>query len=242
VTDVEPAQRLRNRPLGRRIAAGDSYGIVLILIVLALAVGVVTPDTAFVLAIEVLVQAVTLLVTFKASMVSPRVMRAAALFIGLGTLLAMVLLATGAFDESRAIARSFEAVLAFVAPVVILQRLVRHYEVTGETVLGALCVYLLIGLVFANIYAVVETLSATPFFAQIDDASFTDFVYFSYVTQATVGYGDLTAVTTPGRMLAVANGLLGQIYLVTVVAILVGNLGRSRPAAADSAEAAATKQ
>ncbi|HSL96210.1 MAG TPA: potassium channel family protein, partial [Thermoleophilia bacterium] len=217
------------------IAAGDSYGIVLILIVLALAVGVMTPETAFVLAIEILVQAVTLLVTFKASLVSPRVMRIAALVVGLGTLLALVLLVTGAFEESRAIARSFEAVLAFVAPVVILQRLVRHYEVTGETVLGALCVYLLIGLVFANIYAVVETLGGTPFFAQIEDAAFADFVYFSYVTQATVGYGDLTAVTTPGRMLAVANGLLGQIYLVTVVAIIVGNLGRSRPSAAEAA-------
>jgi hypothetical protein len=235
VTDVEPAQRLRNRPLSRRIAAGDSYGIVLILIMLALAVGVVTTDTALVLAVQVIVQAVTLLLTFKASLVSRRVMRIAALIVGLGTLLAMVLLVTGAFEESRAIARSFEAVLAFVAPVVILQRLVRHYEVTGETVLGALCVYLLIGLVFANIYAVVEAVGGTPFFAQVEDASFVDFVYFSYVTQATVGYGDLSAVTTPGRMLAVANGLLGQIYLVTVVAILVGNLGRSRPAAAEAA-------
>jgi len=230
-------QRLARRRgrLWRRIAAGDSYGIVLILIVLALAVGVMTPDTAFVLAIELLVQAVTLLVTFKASMVSKRVMRIAALLITFGTALALVLLVTGAFDESRAIARSFEAVLAFVAPVVILHRLIRHYEVTTETVLGALCVYLLIGLVFANIYAVVETLGGTPFFAQIEDAAFADFVYFSYVTQATVGYGDLTAVTTPGRMLAVANGLLGQMYLVTVVAIIVGNLGRSRLSAAEAA-------
>ena len=93
----------------------------------------------------------------------------------------------------------------------------------------------LIGLVFANIYAVVETIGGSPFFAQIEDAAFADFVYFSYVTLATVGYGDLSAAATPGRMLAVANGLLGQIYLVTVVAIIVGNLGRSRLSAAEAA-------
>jgi hypothetical protein len=225
----------RRGKIARRIAAGDSYGIVLILIVIALAFGVTSTDSAFGLAIQVLVQAITLLVTFKASMVSARVMRIAALVITLGTVLALVLLLTGELEQSRAIARSFEAALAFVAPVVILQRLIRHYEVSIETILGALCVYLLIGLVFANVYAAVETATGTPFFAQIEDASFADFVYFSYVTQATVGYGDLSAAATPGRMLAVANGLLGQIYLVTVVAIIVGNLGRARPAAAEKA-------
>ncbi|MEE4274715.1 MAG: ion channel [Thermoleophilia bacterium] len=235
MSDVSARDRLRQRRLWRRIAAGDSYGIVLILIILALTLGVMTPDTALILAIQVLVQAITLLVTFKASLASGRVMRIATLFVVIGVLLALVLISTGALAESRGIARSFEAVLAFVAPVVILQRLIRHYEVNVETVLGALCVYLLIGLVFANVYAVIEAVTGTPFFAQIENADFVDFVYFSYVTQATVGYGDLTAVTTPGRMLAVANGLLGQIYLVTVVAIIVGNLGRSRPAVAEAA-------
>jgi len=229
--------RLRQRRLWRRIAAGDSYGIVLVLIVLALTLGVITADTALILGIQVVVQAITLLVTFKASLVSGRVMRIATLFVAIGTALALVLLLTGALEESRGIARSFEAVLAFVAPVVILQRLIRHYEVTVETVLGALCVYLLIGLVFANIYAAVETVGGTPFFAQVENAQFVDFVYFSYVTQATVGYGDLTAVGTPARMLAVANGLLGQIYLVTVVAIIVGNLGRSRASLPEGADA-----
>ena len=228
-------ERRRHHRLWRRIAAGDSYGIVLILIIIALAVGVATPDTGLVVTIGLVVQAITLLVTFKASMVSRRVMRLATLIVVLGTALALTLLLTGAIDESLAITRGFEAVFAFVAPVVILQRLVRHYEVSVETVLGALCVYLLIGLVFANVYAAVETGSGTPFFAQIEDAKFVDFVYFSYVTLATVGYGDLSAVTTPGRMLAVSNGLLGQVYLVTVVALIVGNLGRQRPSVAEAA-------
>jgi hypothetical protein len=51
-------------------------------------------------------------------------------------------------------------------------------------------------------------------------------VYFSFVTMATVGYGDLLAQGGVGRALAVTEGILGQVYLVTAVAALVGNLGR----------------
>lgn len=127
-------------------------------------------------------------------------------------------------------------VLACVAYVVVFPRLIRHYEVTFETVLGALCVHLLIVLVFAKVYAVTETATGTPFFAQVENAEFADFVYFSSVTQATVGYGDLTAVSTPGRTLAVAIGLLGQICLATVVAVIVGDRGRSRPPLAEGAQ------
>ncbi len=60
-----------------------------------------------------------------------------------------------------------------------------------------------------------------------------DFVYYSFVTLTTVGYGDLTASTGIGRMLSVTEALVGQLYLVTVVAILVSNLGRNRKPAAE---------
>ena len=53
-------------------------------------------------------------------------------------------------------------------------------------------------------------------------------VYFSFVTLTTVGYGDLTASNSVGRAFAVQEALFGQIYLVTVVALLVSNLGRQR--------------
>jgi voltage-gated potassium channel len=55
-----------------------------------------------------------------------------------------------------------------------------------------------------------------------------DYMYFSFITLATVGYGDLTPQGGLGRALAVLEGLFGQIYLVTAVAALVGNLGRTR--------------
>jgi len=54
-----------------------------------------------------------------------------------------------------------------------------------------------------------------------------DYVYFSFVTLATLGYGDLVPRTTLGRMLAVTEALVGQLYLVTVVALLVSNYRQS---------------
>ena len=55
-----------------------------------------------------------------------------------------------------------------------------------------------------------------------------DFLYFSFVTMTTVGYGDLTAAGDLGRMLAVTEALIGQLYLVTVVALVIGNIGQER--------------
>ena len=67
-----------------------------------------------------------------------------------------------------------------------------------------------------------------PFFASQETATRSDYVYFSFITMASVGYGDLTAQGGLGRALAVTEGLLGEIYLVTAVAALVGNIGRAR--------------
>jgi voltage-gated potassium channel Kch len=53
-------------------------------------------------------------------------------------------------------------------------------------------------------------------------------VYFSFVTLTTVGYGDLTAAFDAGRIASIFEALFGQLYLVSVVALLVANLGRER--------------
>ena len=67
-----------------------------------------------------------------------------------------------------------------------------------------------------------------PFFAQQTHASSADYQYFSFITLTTTGYGDLTAAGNLGRAFAVLEALTGQIYLVTVVALLISNL-RRRP-------------
>jgi hypothetical protein len=90
------------------------------------------------------------------------------------------------------------------------------------------CFYVLLGLTFAFAFECVGEFGSRPFFTSQGAGTRSDYVYFSFVTMATVGYGDLTAQGGLGRALAVTEGLFGQIYLVTAVAALVGNLGRRR--------------
>ena len=72
--------------------------------------------------------------------------------------------------------------------------------------------------------------AADPFFAGGQPATVARCLYFSFTSLTTVGYGDFTARTNLGHTLSVSEALLGQIYLVTVVSLIVANLGRSRPA------------
>jgi hypothetical protein len=81
---------------------------------------------------------------------------------------------------------------------------------------------------FAFAFECVGEVGSQPFFASQGAGTRSDYVYFSFTTMATVGYGDLIAQGGLGRALAVTEGMLGQIYLVTAVAALVGNLGRTR--------------
>ena len=117
--------------------------------------------------------------------------------------------------------------LAIVAPLVILRRIVLSPRITFRLVLGALAIYLLLGLAYAYLFPLIATLTGAPFFVQTTTPGTQDYIYFSYTTLATIGYGDFTAATSVGRMIAVSEGLVGQLYLVSAVALLVGNIGRT---------------
>jgi hypothetical protein len=96
--------------------------------------------------------------------------------------------------------------------------------VNSRSVLGAISIYLLVGMLFVFVYGAVATLGTGPFFAQGTDGTRSLRLYFSFVTMATLGYGDYTPAGTLGHMLAVVEALFGQLYLVTVVALLVSRL------------------
>jgi Ion channel len=99
----------------------------------------------------------------------------------------------------------------------------------GPTVMGALRIYLLIGLLFAYFEQFRGAVGSGPFFAEYGDGTPSDSIYFSYVTLTTVGYGDLTVAGNLGRAPAVVEAMIGQLYFVTVVGFTVGNVaGRRR--------------
>jgi Ion channel len=119
------------------------------------------------------------------------------------------------------------AVLAAATVAMIVRRIGLHPEITAATILGAVCIYLLIGLFFAYVFRIVDVFDG-PFFERGELAVSTSLLYYSYSTLTTVGFGDLTASSDLGRMLSVLEALIGQLYLVTVVALVIGNLGRQR--------------
>ena len=118
--------------------------------------------------------------------------------------------------------------LVALAPPAVVIGILRHVRATGAitatVVAGALCFYLLVGLFFAYTYIAIQNLGGAPFFASGDAATSARSVYFSFTTLTTVGYGDFTARTNLGHTIAVSEALLGQIYLVTVVAAFVSRM------------------
>jgi hypothetical protein len=102
-----------------------------------------------------------------------------------------------------------------------LNRIVHHRRVTYETVLGALCAYVLVGLLFAFLYLAVADLRDGPFFAQAGEHAQSEYLYFSFVALTTLGFGDLSPSVGLPQALSVLEALLGNIFLVTLVARLV---------------------
>jgi voltage-gated potassium channel len=104
---------------------------------------------------------------------------------------------------------------------VTINRVLHHRHVTRETILGALCTYVLIGLLFAFVYLAVQDFRDAPFFAQPGEHSQGEFLYFSFVALTTLGFGDLSPSVGLPQALTVVEALIGSVFLVTLVARLV---------------------
>jgi hypothetical protein len=211
------------------------FGAVLGLILVTLAYTLAAPEGDGARLVAVTLQAATLVAAVVASRAHRWVIRLSVVVAVLGVAGATAaLLGTDEFGQGSAVI----VALPYVAltPPAIAWGLVKHFReeggVTVQTIFGVLCLYLLVGLLFGVGFAVVEELSNRDFFTA-GAARSDDFLYYSFSTLTTVGYGDLVAATDLGRSLSITEALVGQIYLVTVVAVIVGNLRptASRPQA-----------
>ena len=117
------------------------------------------------------------------------------------------------------IAALIQVLLLVVAAGEVLGATLREDEVNFRTILGAISVYVMLGILFTYVYAAVDKLQAGQFFGQTTQTG--DFIFFSVTTLSTTGYGNLVPAGQPGRMLAGLEMLVGQIFLVTLIAGLV---------------------
>jgi hypothetical protein len=190
--------------------------------------GVASPGDWQQVALSVLL-VVTLLVSLWVADVKQAVMSVAVLISAAVVVTSLIESLTGNRDGTPA--RVANLLLVALAPpftvIGIVRTLQAQARVTISAVFGVLCLYMLIGMFFASLYGLIDRL-AGGFFAQDVPASLARCLYFSFTTLTTVGYGDLTATSNLGHTLSVSEALLGQVYLVTIVAVIVSNLDRTR--------------
>ena len=211
---------------GRRLAAQDRarFGVVLLLL-LATFVFLSTGQTgSWAIVVSTVLQGATLLAAFRASHTERRWMKVAYVVVGASLVVSIAALFASA-DTTTATLYGLNAVLVLTAPIAIARGALRR-ELDIQTVLSAICIYVLIGMLWAFVFGTISEVGSKPFFAQTAEATSADYLYYSYVTLTTVGYGDLTAIGGLGRAVSVLEALVGQLYLVTVVALVVSNLGR----------------
>jgi voltage-gated potassium channel len=213
---------------GPRRRFADSYGLVLLVLVAAYFCDAALGDSHWGRVLVVLVLAAATWLALRASQLQRRPLRIAQALIPVLCLIAVGSLVIGSEDVAHAVTSTITAILVVVAPVAILYHLTRRMELSVETFLGAVCVYLLIAQLFATLFALTAVLAGQPFFVQTSHPTSIDYIYFSFVTLTTVGYGDFTSALNVGKMLAMVEAVFGQLYLITVVSLVVQNLGTRR--------------
>lgn len=211
----------------RRLQASRSYGFVLLLVLFTFVFVAAAPDEAWPRAVLVLIQALTLAVALWTSAATGRLDTIAAALIVIGVVGAVVELAIENANATGLVGLLNVLLVAVTCAVIVLGIRDQH-GVNVQSVLGALCIYLLIGMFYTFSYGAIAALESGPLFTQGTEGTPSVRLYFSIVSLATVGYGDYTAATDLGRTVAASEGLLGQIYLVTVVAVIISRLRPSR--------------
>jgi hypothetical protein len=236
-------QRARPAALGSRasrLRASHSYGLVLALIVASFLFALLAPDESWTVSVLLLAYAAILAAALWTSGMTGVDYRSRTVLVAIAAGVAVAQLITGG-TRLYGIVAILTGVLIGAAILVIGVGVTDQRGVNAQSVRGAICVYLLIGLMFVFVYGAVAALGHEPFFAGGSDGDRGLRVYFSFVTLATLGYGDYTPGTDFGRSLAIIEALVGQLYLVTVVALLMSRIGM-RQQAADAAGIASSRE
>jgi hypothetical protein len=222
-----PALTQAWHPGGRvaRVRASHSYGVVLALIVVVFVFTSVASNSDWADSTLVLLQAATLVTALYTSGVARADSTVSLALVAVSAASAVALLVFGG-DGFAALVGILSGLLTVATIATVALGVVDQGEANVQAVTGAVCVYVLIGILFVFLYGVLATLGSGDFFAQGTDGTRSLRLYFSFVTLATLGYGDYTAAGELGRTLAIVEALIGQLYLVTVIAVLVSRMRR----------------
>jgi hypothetical protein len=213
----------------RRFFALDSYGLLLLLILGSLIVSAleVSSIAGLMPVVRIVALAGTLAFALHTSGASRRT------YVACGVLVTLAVVLTLIFNGNSRLGHGVQAAAVFLIIVAVLITVVRRFSshpvVTGSSILAAICIYLFVGLAFATIYGFIAAADVHDLFGGgLGDGTSAERIYYSYITLTTTGYGDFVPATDPARMIAITEALIGQVYLVTIVALLVSNVGSRR--------------
>jgi hypothetical protein len=211
----------RETPLERAQRIADAYGLVLVLILTTFVVTMTLPPEGWGGRVAAVMAAgLTAVVAFTSAGVDPGRVRLAVL-VAVGATVAAVGAKALSSDALLGIAFVTTAAMLALAALVILRRVVFASEVDFRMILGSISVFTLLGLLFGFLFLAIGRLATGDVFAGVAHPRSGDYLFFSYTTLTTTGYGNLVPAGQIGQTLAVLEMLFGQIFLVTLVARLV---------------------
>lgn len=223
--DAGPSAPAHHRPirrLARELVSPDSYGSVLLLILFTYVFSV-SVTASWAASLVITVQIATVWTVLHVSNARRPVRRIAAFLLLLSAVAAVINLVVGKETTGEGAVAFMSAVLYLIAPYSITRSLLLRREVDLQTVLGAIDIYLLVGMLFAFIYRFMGVVQASPFFGANGDGKIPQDLFFSFTTLTTTGYGNLVPAGNPGQTFSVAEMLVGQLFLVIAVAKVINS-------------------
>lgn len=218
------AVRPERAPTARRSEASFRYGVVLGIVVVFLVLEVLSPDADWSRALGIALAGGALSFAVATSRARAEVRRVRSITVAVFATVVVIAIAAGLLSD--AVTFVIGSAIVAAIPVALgggLIRLINTEGVTVQAVAGALAIYLLIGLLFASAIGFVAAVESGSYFAQGQHVNNGNIVYYSFTVLTTTGFGDFTAAHPLGHALAVLEMLIGQLYLVTVIGILIGN-------------------
>ncbi len=211
---------MRDRWRARAERVRDAFGLVLLLVLVTYVLTSLLTNRGWSAVVLTIATSATSIVSLTSAHARHGLVRATIWLSALTIGLAAIAAASGERTFLN-LASVVQISLLTVAMAAVLRRVVTTAEVGSRTILGALSVYTVLGILFTFLYGMIERIQGGAFFEGVPHPQGSDFLFFSYTTLTTTGYGNLVPGGQPGRMLAGLEMMIGQIFLVTLVAGLV---------------------
>ena len=217
--EIQDVPRKRRRPvrsLWSTFTSPDSYGLLLLLIIVTYIVICIAPSGRSFSTVMLAAMA-TLWLALHTSDAHRAVRATATVLLVIAGVAVIGNLVTHDNEQVHVFVDAAALLLYFLAPWVIVRHLATRHQIDAQTLLGAVSAYLLIGLFFAFLYQFIGVSQAGNFFGAQGEGIASNYLFFSFTTLTTTGYGNLVPAANPGQSFAVLEMIIGQLFLIATV-------------------------